>query len=83
MVAIIGMSLEENGVSLGWVFGAYTSKNKTYVDCQCVDYVKNTLSITGPTKNAFEWEDALFGRIPVTINGLETTLNYEEVFGFE
>ncbi|MEM6316480.1 MAG: CHAP domain-containing protein [Bacteroidota bacterium] len=71
--------LAENGQSIGWVFGVFTSKNDTQVDCQCVDYVKNKLSITGPTKNAFEWEDALFGRIPVIVNGQPTTLDYEEI----
>lgn len=72
--------LEDKGKSIGWVYGAFTSKQESLVDCQCVDFVKNTLGITGPTKNAFEWKEVLYGRIPVTVQGQDTILKYQEIF---
>ena len=72
--------IKNNEIPTGWVYGAFTSKSSSPVDCQCVDFVKNKLSITGPTKNAFEWDQVLFGNIPVTIKGKYSTLNYEEIF---
>ncbi|MEM8908309.1 MAG: CHAP domain-containing protein, partial [Bacteroidota bacterium] len=69
-------------IGSGWVYGAFTSKSNAPVDCQCVDYVKNTLSITGPTKNAFEWDQVLNGYIPVRQNQEDTLLNYREIYEF-
>lgn len=64
----------------GWVFGGMTTKSSTPVDCQCVDFVKHNLTISGPTKNAFEWNEVLTGQIPLTINGKENqTLHYKEI----
>lgn len=66
--------------SLGWIYGVFTSKyKKADVDCQCVDYVKKILSITGPTKNAFEWDEVLKGDISLTIKGEESFLDYQEI----
>jgi len=64
----------------GWIFGAGTTKEKDPVDCQCVDYVKRRLQITGPTKNAFEWNDVLLGQITVEQNHKKIQLQYKEIF---
>lgn len=66
----------------GWVFGAFTSKINTPVDCQCVDFVKHKFKITGPTKNAFEWDEVLLGQIDLTIDGKPNRLSAEEIFDF-
>jgi hypothetical protein len=63
----------------GWVFGAFTSERNAPVDCQCVDFVKHKLNISGPTKNAFEWDEVLLGKIPITINGQKQYLLAEEI----
>ncbi|MFK7945949.1 MAG: SH3 domain-containing protein [Saprospiraceae bacterium] len=64
----------------GWVFGGITTKASTPVDCQCVDFVKHQLQITGATKNAFEWDEILTGMIPITQhNNSNQILNYTEI----
>ncbi|MFK8101930.1 MAG: CHAP domain-containing protein [Saprospiraceae bacterium] len=76
--------IEDEDRVRGWVYGAFTSKaKKANVDCQCVDFVKNSLSIKGPTKNAFEWNEVLEGMIPVTINQKEVFLDYEEIYDLQ
>lgn len=64
----------------GWVFGALTSKANDPVNCQCVDFLKHTLDINGPTKNAFEWGEVLTGQLEVIIGKQSGFLKYQEVF---
>ena len=71
--------ISDRGQSIGWVFGGLTSKSGEAVDCQCVDFIKHSLDITGPTKNAFEWNQVLTGLIPVTLRGRRTFLDYQEI----
>jgi len=59
-----------------WVYGGYTSQKTAPVNCQCVDYIKSVLKITGPTKHAKDWGDVLLGQIEVSQNGQLTHLNY-------
>jgi len=75
--------LDKNGTSIGWIYGAFTSKATADTDCQCVDYVKNSLGITGPTKHATDWEEVLYGKIKVTLNGITDSLDYEEIVELE
>lgn len=72
--------IKGNNIPKTWVYGAFTSKANASVDCQCVDYVKNVLAISGPTKNAFEWEEVLQGDIPVTKGKQQIYLDYREIF---
>ncbi|MCO6493318.1 MAG: SH3 domain-containing protein [Phaeodactylibacter sp.] len=64
---------------LGWVYGAFTSKAGAPVDCQCVDFVKHALDVSGPTRNAFEWHEVLLGQVQVDIGGAPGYLRYRQV----
>ena len=62
-----------------WVYGGFTSWEYESVDCQCVDYLKHYLRITGPTGHAFQWPDILAGGISVVQRGSDRYLDYDEV----
>lgn len=60
-----------------WVYGGYTSKRDADVDCQCVDFVKSILEITGPTNNATDWASVLLGQLEVRVGNRPRRLNYQ------
>jgi len=62
-----------------WIFGGATSMEFESVDCQCVDYIKHYLRISGPTAHAAAWPDLLLGEGPVTQRGKEQYLSYTQV----
>jgi hypothetical protein len=63
----------------GWIFGGVTSAASKPVDCQCVDFVKHQLKISGPTKNAHEWDEVLLGMITVIKDDIKQNLSYVEI----
>lgn len=62
-----------------WVFGGFTSLEYQAVDCQCVDYIKHYLRISGPTAHAYNWPEILTGYQSVLVNGIDQELDYQEV----